>query len=313
MKERVLAVLGAVALIVGAVFVRGLLAGDDGGGSTPGGGPSRPSGRPVVGCTPDLAAICQQLADDGVIADQPPSFDLGSPQSTTGEDGDRRIDGWIAWNPAPAIANVDADDVQVWGRGAVLGSSPLAVAVLDGTQLPTSCSATSMTWACVSNAPALGGSTGIAIGRAGTAEGLIRFWGVANVIAGDAGFNSIDANRAKAVIESSVDQPSAFADQWNSFLTANGKFDIAVGPKAGLHGTRKSYRVSVPQDPALEMAIVVAPRTGVDLDEVVRAFADDEELAQALKAAGVTPTPDGQAADETNAGDLYAVREKVTD
>ena len=95
--KRLLALLAAVALIAGAVFVRsrfinGSKTSDDGGGASVNGkGTSTPKGKVRVRCTTELAAVCQELesragvtvstgsaatAADALIAAKPVDFDL---------------------------------------------------------------------------------------------------------------------------------------------------------------------------------------------------------------------------------------------
>ncbi|MEO6988806.1 MAG: hypothetical protein ABI239_09165, partial [Aquihabitans sp.] len=85
MRERVLAIFGALALIAFAFVVRSLIVGGDGGGEGGNGNdPVSSDSRPVVACTKDLMAMCDALADEGAIAADPPPVDLGSVAANTG-------------------------------------------------------------------------------------------------------------------------------------------------------------------------------------------------------------------------------------
>ena len=101
MKQRVLAIAGAVILVCAAVLVRGALADDDGGS----GGGSGTGGAPVVACTADLASVCDALAEAGTIAADPPRLDLdGAAQPPA------KLDGWITWEPAPLVVDFATGD-----------------------------------------------------------------------------------------------------------------------------------------------------------------------------------------------------------
>ena len=116
MKQRLLAIAGAVALVAVAVLVRAtVLDGGDGSGSGGGGG------APRVACTPDLVAVCAALADAGAIARDPIALDLDGATEPPAD-----LDGWLTWDGAPGVANEDAPGT--WQDPVAVAGSPLAVA-----------------------------------------------------------------------------------------------------------------------------------------------------------------------------------------
>lgn len=128
--KRLLAVLGAVTMIGGAVLVRGLLDGDGGGGS--GGSDGGGDGATHLVCVPELEAACQALADE----DDSITFDVEDAGTTaarlTAPDfrpTDSDIDGWLTLNPWPGLVELRRDinqDAPVLGDPTdVLATSPL--------------------------------------------------------------------------------------------------------------------------------------------------------------------------------------------
>ena len=129
--KRLLAVIGAVAMIGGAVLVRGIITGEDGGGGSGSGGGGGDGDTHLV-CVPELEAACAALAgqddsisfeveDAGATADRltAPDFDPAA--------GD--VDGWVTLNPWPALVDlrreINQDPAVLGDPSAVLATSPL--------------------------------------------------------------------------------------------------------------------------------------------------------------------------------------------
>lgn len=297
MRERLLAVLGAVALVAVAFVVRGALTDDEGGG---GGGGNGGGGRPVVACTADLMAVCDALAADGRIADDPPTLDLGGEAMA-----DRSIDGWITWDPAPAIA--DFDDEGAWGSSRVLGSSPVTVAVRTGSEpaLPAGCTLAALPWDCLLEAALDGRAVGI--GSLTTAESLARAYPVALALVPDGGdFTQISGSDLNTLLDSPAAGQKRFGQQLRDLQVAPGALQLLVGPAVAFDGADRIGQ-AVPTD-AATVSVVLAER-GDDGDLLGSAF-DDDPVAGALRDAGVTPGR-GTLAGDQRAGELYALREKV--
>lgn len=300
MRERVLAILGAVALVAVALLVRSWLAGDGGSGDG-GSGDGGSKVRPVVACTPDLAAICEALADDGRIADDPPTFDLDDPEVPPD------VDGWITWDPAPRIDDLGpSTGADTWEPAAALGASPLALLVPSDVQFGDDCA-----WDCVLSFTQGDPSFTIALGSPTTAEGLARWHPVADALVADGSFVDLDSGAIRRI----QDGPQQAQDSitLDTFLTQQGLADLYLHTEGTLRraADRQQARdrgltVFVP-DPETMATVVVASRAG----EGSAALADEiggEALTDALDAAGVNPG--GTLVDEARAGDLWQLWSK---
>ena len=95
MRERVLAVVGALCLIALAIVVRGALSDKDESGPDPNSSSSG-SDLPVVACTEDLMSLGDQLAKDGQITKDPPTLELG-------QDVPAGVNALVTWDPAPQV------------------------------------------------------------------------------------------------------------------------------------------------------------------------------------------------------------------
>lgn len=155
--KRVLAVLGAVAMIGGAILVRGLLTDDGGGGS--GGGAGGGDGDTHLVCATELEAACEALAaeDDSVtfeVEDAGETADrLTAPDFQPSES---EVDGWLTLNPWPALVSLRADLANqrdpLGEPSDVLATTRLAVVgpVDRVAQLEAECGdADSISWRCL--------------------------------------------------------------------------------------------------------------------------------------------------------------------
>ena len=301
MRERILAILGAICLVAVALLVRSYLA-DDGGGASSG-------AKPVVACTADLMPVCQAMADDGKIQADPPILDLAGAAEPPPE-----IDVWITWDPAPGIANLDADldnRNQTWGDASVLGSSTLAVASKGAAPLAGECQAGAPEWRCYFAAADDGMPIGV--GRPTTAEGLARLYPIARSLLEDpeAGFQDLPSDAVQTVLESVANVPDRgpFIEQRTTLLTKPGALTFVVGPESGLRA-QGGLTVAVPT-PAASMAAVAVSRTGGGVDPAkLPALAESEGVQAAITRVGLAPGT-GQLAPPDRAGDLFALREKL--
>ncbi len=131
--KRLLAVLGAVAMIGAAVLIRGALTGDGGGGGGGGGGGAGDDGETHLICATELEAACTALAEE----DDSISFDVEEAGVTAARltdpafrPSESDIDGWLTLQPWPGLVN---EGLERDNRGAVLGepSDVLATSPLD--------------------------------------------------------------------------------------------------------------------------------------------------------------------------------------
>lgn len=301
-----MAVIGAFTLIALAIFVRGLLVddGEGGGGSQ---GRTSDGSAPVVACTPDLASVCEALADDGQIAAEPPSLELAGAAEPPAD-----VEGWITWDPAPQVANFDAGQQAVWGASEALGSAPLA-ALADSeafSYLRSGCAA--VDWNCFATRFVRDGFT-VGVGDPTTAEGLARLAPLAASLSPDLAPDGLRAEDLRRIVESTTQDEAATMAR---AATQPGLVGMVVGPKGLLdrvadtaQGKARALGVEV-LAPRTTATIVLTSRAGRDLGDLAEAC-DVDEVAAALRAAGVVPCEDGRGKDD-RAGFLYQVRKKVS-
>ena len=306
MRERILAVLGAVCLIAIGLLVRSQL-----GGSDSGDGPkaSNGGGRPVVACDPSLSAVCDALADAGRIAADPPTLTLAAAVTP-----DAKIDGWITWDPAPGIANIDTPDT--WDIPEVLGSAPVAIlsSSSDLTTLRAGCEA-DVTWSCVAHPETSGLAMGV--GDLNSAESLARFYPLAASLVGSGqDFTNLASPQLRSVVNSPADGQDPLADQVRTLLTAPGALNVVVGPQGAFEAARATPRgsalvISTPKPAGATMSAVIVRRTASKATTItVAQVLDVAPAATALRDNGLTGTPAALAPPQ-RAGELYAVRKKV--
>jgi hypothetical protein len=150
--KRLGAVVGAVAMIVAAVAVRGLL---DGGGD----GPDGRDRTLVVACVEDLRSVCEQFAaasrvEVRIERDTATIAALVDPDAVDAARDGELVDAWLA--PAPAVAMVNDERARL-GLEPVLGdpSSPLARTPLvlvgwrDRLSLLREHCGGQLTWSCI--------------------------------------------------------------------------------------------------------------------------------------------------------------------
>ncbi len=303
MRERLLAVVGAVGLVVAAIVIRSMLVGDDGsdGGSAGGAGGGGGRTSAVVACDPDLTEVCEALAANGSITPAAGSLSLADAAEPPPE-----VDAWITWDPAPGIANVDAPGT--WAGSDHVGGASLAVLVAGG---PGACG-TDADWSCVVALADQGGSVGV--GEGTSAQSLARLYPVARALVPDGGdFRSISALDLRRVIDSPQVRQDDMAAQVTTFLTRRGALSAVVGARPALDDARAglaSAAVAAPEPPA-QLNVVLATRSGADRPSLAVDELDlDDAVVSALAALGVTPGS-GSLAAEAVAGQLHAVRQKV--
>ena len=306
MRQRILAIVGAVALVVVALVVRGIVTDSNSTTGTDG-------AKPVVACTSDLMAVCRALANVGAIAADPPTLELAD--AATATVANRPVDGWITWDPAPGIANLEAEAggrSRLWSTPLALGASPLAIASLTAVSpsLPSGCSFSPFVWDCVARA-AIDEQTPVGVGTGTTAGSLARLYPLARALVPKNGdFRDIETAGLQAIIESTNVTQADFPNQARTLVTQRGALDILVGPSAGLTAI-KGTRTAVGQRPAdaVDATIVLVGREGSNVESVAKATTGSGTV-QALRDAGVVAGT-GRLAPEGRAGELYAVRDKV--
>ena len=281
MRERVLAIIGAVAPIAVALLVRSWLGDDRDGSPTGSGGGGGSGGRPVVACTPDLTVVCDALADDGRIADDPPTLDLDS-----GADApDPTIDAWITWDPAAWLVNENASQgIAVWAEGAPLGSASLGLLLPseDREGQDPECG-----WNCLTEQIVEDGRV-VPVGEPTTAVGLARWRPVARSLAAmvDDRHRDIPESQVRGLLDGPTQgQSMASLDR---FVTAPGTADWFVGlvPLVEAYEGRRGLTTIIPS-PDAEATMVVVSRSGDDSADLADHL-DSQALDEALEQVGVT-------------------------
>lgn len=326
--KRLLAVMGAVAMIGGSILVRGAMTGDgDGGGG--GNGSSGGGGTHLI-CATELEAACATLATE----DSDLTFDVEEAGITAERfvdpafrPADTDIDGWLTLAPWPELVNLRR---ELAGDGAVLGdpSDVLATAkltIVGPTEridlLTAACGGEAQTgWKCLGGLAddpwaAYGGDGGqgqIAVGHDNPTEsatGLLVLGQAASDWFGDTGFarndfgedpgfrpwlaqlENADPNLPLAV------QSLPVIDQLEALPNATWGAVGTLDPAARTTESRTADRVAVLYpSPMIRAEAVLAPITGHEAD------IDADQLTAALESVGWAPgpatqdTPDGPSA-----------------
>ncbi len=300
MRNRAAAIVGAIALIVVAVIARGFIAGDDDAG---GSGGSDGGARPVVACSPGVQAVCTALADAGLVAEDTPTFDIGSDGATTGAVGEGpEVDAWITWDPAGAIANFDAQAATgstTWDEPVGIGSSPLVVA--SHRELPSGCTGSGpVDWSCVEE-----GDSTVALGDPATIDGVVRALPLAAAFEPDRYFrDSVGLDHLRALYQRRTSARGPVSTETRT--TQPGFYDAIVTTEV-LADERNMTRV-VPSG-GFAVDLVVVPRSGASTDWVDGAFADPDVEA-AVRAAGAEPGATTLATTDESA-ELYALLQEI--
>lgn len=313
MKSRGAAVIGAFVLIALAIVVRSLLVGDDDGGGSDGPKKSNDGTLPVVACTPELIEVCDTLAAEGRIADDPPELDLPKAAQPPSD-----IDAWITWNPAPQIANFVHSPTltpRIWSTAEAFGSAS-EVILADGstaTSLASDCKATT-TWACLGElAPELS----IGVGDPATSEGIARLAPFAQAFATEDDPATLDDGALDAIVRSPAEGQSDAVAMATRLTTRVGSLSMVAGPDALMKrqtstpaGQTRGLKV-IASSPKSTMTVVLAARAGRE-DELADLGCKDlpKPAKSALTTVGVA-TCTGSTSTAL-AGFLYQVQKRVS-
>jgi hypothetical protein len=278
--QRVLALLGAVALILGAIGIRQLIAGD-GDGSDNGDGGGDGGDTAVVACVSELEAACEAMAaaEDGV---EVVVEDAGETRDKLVA-GDSGYDGWLTFAPWPEVVGFDRPEDALGAATAPIASTELVLAAPTSTQQP--CSGTDATWRCL-------GDTAAKVGLPPPTTGLGLLL-LGNAATGYFGRSDIATNDFTPEFE-----------EWLSRITANNRSDdpladlLRAYPPTRIYdavGTgRAQYDDTVPgsraedalpfvaPDPLATATVVVVPVNGGD----VAGVATSDALVDALVESG---------------------------
>jgi Bacterial extracellular solute-binding protein len=169
--KRVAALVAAVAMVAGALWLRGRDGGDGGGGDDPPAGESAP---PLV-CATELADVCQGLDVEATVEDAGATADRLAAGEPLGADG------WLVAAPWPDMAVIAGEPgrVPALDAGDVLARSPAVLVVWSdrADALREACAPDGPGWACL----------GAAAGRPWTDVGGQPDWGPVRVAHPDPG------------------------------------------------------------------------------------------------------------------------------
>ena len=297
---RLLAILAALALVIGAFVLRGALAGDDDAGgeetAATGDGPSPGGGSYRVACDEDLGdAACEAIGD---LAGVRSVEILAATEAVAAMAGDDvPYDAWVTLDPWPAILDVERSEATeepiVSGEPVPVASSGVALLTYEtrGIECPDPA-----TWGClVEQAPTVGIGVPALDTAAGTlilghaADGLIdrSDFGYADIVDTDV------AGQLQDLLDSGVPRPTA-AQARTSLQPGNYRAVVTVAGLARRLAAspqgKRSGAVVTALDPAATIGVVLAPigRNGEAAVERLKGGVTGQTVSRALDEAGWT-------------------------
>ncbi len=266
---RILALVAAVGLVVGAVVVRGAVAGDD---------TSDQGSLAAVWCDPLLAEACTSAAE-GVDVDMiEPGEALKRLADTQDDQAPPAL--WVTagdWSAVLAASNANTNaEIPSFGAATPVASTPLVVAAKGANLalIDTACGQKA-TWGCLAEAAGrqatdLGGSASLGEFRLGhvvppSSLGLATLSALLPTVAADPAApnrSDIDSQAYRSVLDR-IDRGElgvAAGPAASKFLTQPGEASVFIGPEAALvtkAGARGFKLVTV--EPAAALTAQVAP------------------------------------------------------
>lgn len=287
--KRLLAVVVAVVMIVGAVLLRDRIDGDDGGG----GGGGRTGDRIRLVCDSTLREVCEQLADgdddlDVVVQDS------GEVADALTEDGaELDADAWLTSAPWPEIVADNREfeglDGQVLGASsAVLARSPVMIATRDDRRadLEARCGG-AITWRCIGEQAAAGQRVGLLAPE--SAAGLTVLASATDSWFDGSDYSTVDFDDPAFGLWFDDLTGSSSATQFGRqspiarALTRTGEFTTVGALEAETSRLLTGGQIYVPlyADPMVTADVVLVPRAGLDVDDLLDDL-DADRLRDAL-------------------------------
>ena len=323
--RRVVAVLGAVLLVVVAIFVRGLIDGDDESGGDEPANSNGSDGEPGITlvCIEELQAVCDAMEQDGAID----GFDTEAAGDTVDRmaDGeDLGADAWMTLDPFPGIADIAAGQA---GNGRAFGdvahsgrSTSLAIAAHPDRTSAVEDVCDEVAWRCVLSIAGepwadqgvdLPGTVEVGLpDPASTASGLLLAAQAVGELVDNPDFASNDLIGSEVTRSLRTLDESAAQDPLTAMITRGaGQFSLvgALGNDAEAIGeTDRGAGMGIFYPAPMYRAEVVLAAGGGSAEGLL----DDGVLAEALADAGWTdaeidpPLPDP--------GTLYALRQELS-
>lgn len=252
--SRVLAVLAAIALIAGAVLVRGMLDDDDGGEGRGGrdGGPVR------VVCGDELQAACDALRSPYEVTTEDTAAMAATLRTADGDDPG--VDVWVVPWPWPEIVDGDRERAglpRLFGDPVNLGRSPLAAIVPE--------SIGPCDWACVGQRA----TDDLRVGGRPLDSG-VGVLHLAAFTAGRLGTTTYASNDLDAATQSFVrglaDAVDGVANPVTRLLQIRASYDVALTHRveaetvlAGASEDRRAGLEVTYPDPVVSLVAVAAP------------------------------------------------------
>jgi len=262
--QRVLAVLGAMVMIVTAVVVRRAI--DDDGGEV---GPNADD-KVVIMCADDLETYCAAFGDDVEV--RVSTAAATAAEIRTGSLADD-VDGWVTSSAWLELLGPDADAL---GPAEPLATSPIAVAALAdrAAALDDLCGRQPL-WGCLSAAAGaswaeLGqdvpGSLAVGVPSADSALGLPVLASVAAGSLGGVAFasNDFDAEFRDQLASLVAASGGTDRDPAGTMVTQGGRYSAAGAPQARIADLRDDAGVLLDATPEVLATIVVVPVRGGD-------------------------------------------------
>jgi hypothetical protein len=330
--KRVVAVLAAVVMIGGALWIRqNVIEGEGGGGAD----------RFRLRCGAELRAVCERLAaEDDAIAISVEDESTTSDQ-LSGPSGEVNFDAWLAAGPWPEIVADDRtqaglDDDLLGTPSEVLGRSPVTlVGPADRmAALAEHCGGTA-SWACIGDVSgqqwaAIGGESTWGALRSGlappdTGAGLVALSQAVSSHVGAPTWDRLDLDESSPWLGQLVGAAVIDRDPLSVLLTRPGTMSVVgpleqqAGPELADAADRDRYSLLYPE-PMVTADVTMTAPAGRDLDEALDRIGPDR-LATALAAegwrvpgqppaAGVGGGPLPPASNLPSAGALQALRDE---
>ncbi len=313
MGARVLAFVAAIAMVLGAVAIRGAFDDDKSGNG------DEPAQLTLV-CATELAAVCEAL-DDSAVRVTVEAAAVTAARLTATKPEDAGIDGWLA--PGPWGAIVDAArgtsaEALFADPGAALARSPFVLAVWKTRRAALGCP-DAADLACVGDAVR---TRGFRLGAAADdhAEGLLADAALAAAHAKNPNFATNDLTETDladwlTVVDASVDRvgrnPGGRSiTELLTFGTAAA--DAYLAPEAVVapqlaNAARRNELDVVTGIPRSFAEVVVSPRVG-DRGERLAKLVRSDRVRDALRANGWQAPPSGENDGLPSAGVLLALR-----
>jgi hypothetical protein len=252
--RRVVALVVAVGLVVGAWYLRREVIDEDTGasGSTTT-TTTTPTHRPTLICATEVAAACGELRDVRILRIEQP----GVTADHLAEHHRLEADGWLVSQPWPAMVRKVTDSPLK--ESDVLARSPLVV--VTTTRRPAGLDCPDLSWTCLANFART--HTGFAHEPGDTGGGLLAEHGIASGLLGTVDYASNDFDvtdgfrSSYAPIEGAVDDTRRPGDLVTVIQTAPGSYSAVAALGADAAVSRPGFEVLSPT-PQITADVVLA-------------------------------------------------------